>query len=217
MSIRCTQSDSVKLKMTGRRIMKVMICLVLIFLIAISGCSRDIIEKGEGYTVWMHNPGYVLAPGYWEVSRTCPGCKAWGIFENYICTNCGRSLAVSFKYRKAEVNTNDQTLIARLARTSDYWEVRLAAVKKLKDKECLMEIAKKDSDHRVRLAAVKKLKDKEYLAEIAKKGTYENARMAAVKKLTNKALLDEIAKKDSSKDVTIAARKRVKHLRFWRK
>jgi len=61
------------------------------------------------------------------------------------------------KAEKAVAKINDQTTLARVARESQFWNVRLAAVRKLTDHKYLSAIVNEEHDERVRTAAADKL------------------------------------------------------------
>jgi hypothetical protein len=87
--------------------------------------------------------------------------------------------------------------------------IRIAAVKKLKDQKILAEIAKNDNDFDVRIAAVDNpyFTDQVILTEIAKdpNDPTRHIRKCAIEKITDQATLADIAKNEHISDPAIAA------------
>ncbi len=124
----------------------------------------------------------------------------------------------------------DQAMLAKIALEAADPDIRLAAVKNLKNQNLLISIAMKDRNEAVRKTAAAKITDSELLfkmgmwikpelteqvnkqsllTQIAQKAKDEQVRMAAVKKLTNQVILANIAMSDDDKAVRKAALARV--------
>lgn len=73
-------------------------------------------------------------------------------------------------------------------------EIRLEALSKTEDQNVLANLAKSDSSPRVRLAAVAKVSDQDLLAEIALDGNEIDSRIAAVGKIESQQKLADIIK-----------------------
>jgi hypothetical protein len=93
----------------------------------------------------------------------------------------------------------DQTLLKKFATEDKYENVRIAAVNNIIDQVVINNIVTHDADERVQVAAVKKLTDQRMLAKFAIENINLNIRCAAVKNLYDQEVLKKIA---TGKDYT---------------
>ena len=120
--------------------------------------------------------------------------------------------------------SNDQVLLAEIAKNHPNWRARKIAVENLTDQAALAEVAKVDIW--VGLEAVEKLTDQALLAEVAKSkpsnwmvGAVIKARVRviAVKKINDKALLEDIINNTAQwlwdDNIIDAAKKRLEELK----
>jgi hypothetical protein len=103
----------------------------------------------------------------------------------------------------------DQKILFDIAKNSDDYSHRYAAIRTLTDQEALADIVKSDGNYAIRAAAVEQMTNQEFLAYIAKNDEDEYVRQAAVERLDDQNILIEIAKNDKDNMVRLEATKRI--------
>ena len=103
----------------------------------------------------------------------------------------------------------DQETLFSIAKNSDDYLHRYAAIERLTDQELLADIVKSDGNSAIRAAAVEQMTRQDFLAYIAKNDEDEYVRQTAVERLDDQALLSEIAKHDKDSTVRLEAVKRL--------
>jgi hypothetical protein len=100
--------------------------------------------------------------------------------------------------------TDDQTLLAEIAKSDSSPRVRKAAVAKISDQELLISVALDGKELDARIAAVEKIDSQEKLAEIIKLRKNFQLMGACFSRITDRRILEKIAQ---SREYNISARR----------
>gem|GEM_PF-917386 len=104
-----------------------------------------------------------------------------------------------------EDKSQEQTLLADIAKNDKDAEVRSAAADQLTDQAVLEELARNDADYSVRYAAIYTLTNQTVLAELARNDAVSDIRQAAIWRLKDPALLMDIVRHDKDEWVRFTA------------
>lgn len=114
--------------------------------------------------------------------------------------------------RKRDINeTDDQEILADIAKTSKHSEVGKKAVERIDDQKILVDIAKNAMIYGVSKTAMDKLDDQKVLADIAKNNTKPLIRQLAVEKLDDPKVLIDIVRTEKTESVCMAAIRKIEN------
>ncbi len=102
-------------------------------------------------------------------------------------------------------NLKDKSLLKDLALQAKFPEVRAAALEKLNDPELMVQVLKSDKSPQPRAVAAERINDPALMADLAKNDNNAAVRLTAAKKITDPAILGDLASYDDSSEVRLTA------------
>jgi hypothetical protein len=98
--------------------------------------------------------------------------------------------------RSATKKLTNQTILAEIALSDEYYDVRCSATEKITNQTILAQIALSDKDEMVRYHATERITNQDILTQISKNEIVYKIRLTAMKKIISFSTLSDISKTD---------------------